>query len=365
MVRHTLSAVLGATEVAVTEILLQNNQLVLAGGAALRACDPHCIHLPSSDIDLFLLDATPITWVDALAPGTFLRFVQALQSLGYVFATSSQNTVLNAIGPFGAPRIQLVASAETSLIDLLSNFDFRVLQCAFDGTQMWHTFGCAQDIITHTATPNITTGHARIKKIQLKGYKLSKELQTLLDHAEPIDENKLEQDYPCVLQGVSVKYMEVFLSKFGLAPCSTQSTEWCMQPRKHNTGYNGHTGILWNQHLTESSRRRFLDGLSVVPLSDMTWSLEAKECSDLFLKSDYELRLPLCCAPFFGTDTNSNMMKLQLNQRSEYDRWQSINAVIVERFHDAIVERMVQDGRCDSNVQQFQAASVKYNYTAI
>ena len=366
---HVLSAVLGDTAAAVMELLVRNDRLVLAGGAALRACDPRCLHLPSSDIDLFWIGATPSTWADALAPGTFLAFVDALHSLGYMFATSSQSTVMNAIGPYGSPRVQLVASAETSLVDLLSNFDFRLLQCAFDGKEMWQTYGCAQDILTHVATPNITTTHARIKKIQLKGYLLPKELQTMLDHAEPMNTEKMINDFPCVVQGVSPKYMEVLLGKFGLSPCSTEPTEWSFLPRKQDSGYNGHPGdsgynghhgILWNQHLTASSRDRFLDSLHIVP--------RTAEYDDAYwMQSAYELRLPLGCLPFCPADIRLDghvggwsRMKLHLNQCSDYDRWLSIEDIIIERFRDAIVTDLIQcnSGEVLTNVRRFKTYSV-------
>jgi hypothetical protein len=154
--------------------ILSADKVVIAGGAALQLGCPKSTTLPSSDVDIFILQDDDPTKFQ-------LAFTQILTNEGYWVCRNSPST-LTAIGTFTRRRIQLVHSTATTSLELIRNFDLNAVKACFDGTHL-HSLACANfDWITMKCSQgqHVHIKPKRLAKLTLKGFAINKQTQKYL-----------------------------------------------------------------------------------------------------------------------------------------------------------------------------------------
>ena len=144
---------------------LEPNKVVIAGGSMTQLKTPWANVLPSSDIDVFVLNSDKIK---------AMAIVSSFDIMEY-FACRSSSSVVTLIPKIvGKKVVQIILHEITSTKGLLETFDIYSLKIAFDSQYFVYPFVAISDWEERTITScNCIIEPRRFLKMYLKGYNVS------------------------------------------------------------------------------------------------------------------------------------------------------------------------------------------------
>ncbi len=177
------------------QIMQDTSNVYIAGGACIPTRPNLLTFLPSSDIDLYVLDTNYNIKTEEKSRGLdelLCKIIQTLRKEGYIICHQEGKSV-QAIAPPGMRNFQIMLSNCTSIQKLLYTFDLHVCQFATNGKNVLHSLKAMQDldngIISHQ--PLIPARPERIIKYKMKGFQLDEELASWLTRKSATNESKV------------------------------------------------------------------------------------------------------------------------------------------------------------------------------
>ena len=148
--------------------LLNDYDMVIAGGAVHRIYDENAFMDNSCDVDFFIFkgDHTVLSRALTILEGTEYKVCRSL----------TNNSVITAVGEYNTTRIQFILTEARTFGELLNKFDFNFCKAAFNGIHLY--VACAAFVDWVTMTVHVQTAKARVipnsrlVRAVVKGFKL-------------------------------------------------------------------------------------------------------------------------------------------------------------------------------------------------
>ncbi len=179
-------------------------KIYIAGGSCIPDA-PNLQHLPSSDINVFVLNT-----LDSVAVDTCHKIAQLLTDENYIVGSFPDKSVY-AVCPPGKRNITITRSHATSFEKLLLEFDIGVCQWATDCMNIIYSSKALHDFeksIISLVPGNHLKKDERLVKYKMKGFALDKECCNLLDKSGIVD-SKMEEyllyNYAIIIPNLSLK----------------------------------------------------------------------------------------------------------------------------------------------------------------
>ena len=292
---------------------LAPNKVVLAGGAISQMKTPWTNVLPSSDLDVFVLNGDK---------NMTLAIVSSFDEREY-FACKSSASVVTLIPKINCKKVvQVILHEATSTKDLLETFDICGLKIAFDNMHLVYPFVAISDWEERKITScNCVISPRRFLKMYLKGYKISQTAKEYMgkmlgeNGVWPLEEEVLADVRDTVYMAnphLSTSSNKVLLRALGF---TFDINTIIPMLRTMNNSYTSSISmniISWEAFTKDRSIMNFsADGPSHLKM----------------IMSDSLMQMPLVVTPDFATDSQ-RQKKLQIIKEKDYVNYALLQAVI-------------------------------------
>jgi len=284
---------------------LSPDRAVIAGGAAITLGCASARTLPSSDVDIFVLDAKGST-------DLIQKLAAVLDEAKYVVCRLGKS-VLTAVGYPGQTRLQIIASTATTSEELLRKFDLHVCAGYYDGKTLCSTVAAAHDWLDMKCSNGGFTSikPKRLVKAQMKGFVLNGAARDYLKRTigYPVSAeymSDLNCDVPSLMPDIPLATQLDQLKRMGLTPLRTDVklsppisafADLKLPPLDNSYGHTGGGG----DDVFRGTVEEFLQRCTFVESP-----IRKRAMQILFVKPRYLIQLPVCRAAFHWSPVSND-----------------------------------------------------------
>jgi hypothetical protein len=324
---HDASSILGVPMELVKQMDTIHNLVIAGGGPMALILGPSAM-LPSSDVDMFVLNSCIETAITVL---------HLLKTNGYILARLG-NGVVSCLH-VDLCTIQVIMTDAVSSAELVTSFDMYSIKCYYTNECVYRTFGAKKDHMTMRCSDGNTTviKPNRLAKLRLKGFNLSEDATAFLSVSDTKDASTLKYDFVKIHATMSMDETRCLLCRYGLYVVDTTIEDLCKSLKAivHTGDFQGYHGKMEEAPVSiynGTSIGTFLSGVSVSSVQLKFIGIPSSNLP-ILIESLMLVHMGKCHLSF-TPDQDKEIFVFEIVDEGSIDSFASIADGIVQKFGD-------------------------------